>query len=115
MWQLHKSSYIEIEMTYKDKITAITKQFRQAVENKYNVIEMKLFGSCARGDYSKTSDIDLMVRLPKVDRKIEEDLFNIAYDLELEYDCVIDVIVLPQNLGNNIIIYQNIQKEGIAI
>jgi len=102
-------------MTYKDKVAAITKQFRQTVENKYNIIEMKLFGSFARGDYSKTSDIDLMVRLPKVDRNIEEDLFNIAYDLELEYDCVIDVIVLPQNFNNNIMIYRNIQKEGIAI
>jgi len=101
-------------MTYKDKVAAITKQFRQAVENKYNIIEMKLFGSYARGDYSKASDIDLMVRLPKVDRSIEEDLFNIAYDLELEYDCVIDCLVLPQNF-NNIMIYQNIQKEGIAI
>ena len=104
-----------MKMTYKDKVEAITKQFRQTVENKYNIIEMKLFGSYARGDYSKTSDIDLMVRLPKVDRNIEEDLFNIAYDLELEYDCVIDVIVLPQNFNNNIMIYQNIQKEGIAI
>jgi len=102
-------------MTYKDKVTAITKQFRQAVEDKYSIIEMKLFGSFARGDYSKTSDIDLMVRLPEVDRTIEEDLFNIAYDLELEHDCVIDVIVLPQNLANNIMIYQNIQKEGIPI
>ena len=103
-----------MKMTYKDKVAAIAKQFRQTVEKKYNIIEMKLFGSYARGDYSKTSDIDLMVRLPKVDRSIEEDLFNIAYDLELEYDCVIDVIVLPQNFSN-IMIYQNIQKEGIAI
>lgn len=102
-------------MTYKDKVAAITKQFRQTVENKYNIIEMKLFGSFARGDYSKTSDIDLMVRLSKVDRNIEEDLFNIAYDLELEYDCIIDVIVLPQNFDNDIMIYQNVQKEGIAI
>jgi len=102
-------------MTYKDKVAAITKRFRKAVEDKYNIIEMKLFGSFARGDYSKTSDIDLMVILAKVDRNIEEDLFNIAYDLELEYDCVIDVIVLPQNFNNNIMIYQNIQKEGIAI
>ena len=99
-----------MKMTYKDKVAAITKQFRQTVENKYKIIEMKLFGSYARGDYSKTSDIDLMIRLPKVDRNIEEDLFNIAYDFELEYDCVIDVIVLPQNFNNNIMIYQNIQK-----
>jgi predicted nucleotidyltransferase len=100
---------------YKDEITTIIKQFKQAVESKYDVIEMKLFGSFARGDYSRRSDIDLMVRLPRVNRNIEEDLFNIAYDLELEYDCVIDVIVLPQNLGNNIMIYKNIQKEGITI
>lgn len=104
-----------MNMTYKDKVVAITKQFRQIVENKYNIIEMKLFGSFARGDYTKASDIDLMVRLPKVDRNIEEDLFNIAYDLELEYDCVIDVIVLPQEFNRNIMIYKNIQKEGIAI
>ncbi len=102
-------------MTHRDKVTAIAKQFRQTVENKYNVIEMKLFGSCARGDYSEISDIDLMVRLPMVDRNIEEDLFSIAYDLELEHDCVIDVIVIPQDLSNSIMIYQNIQKEGIAV
>ncbi len=101
-------------MTLKSKVAAITKQFRQVVENKYNILEMKLFGSYARGDYSKTSDIDLMIRLPNVDRDIEEDLFNIAYDLELEYDCVIDVIVLPQDFSN-LPIYQNIQKEGISI
>jgi len=34
-------------MTYKDKAAAITKQFRQAVEDKYSIIEMKLFGSYA--------------------------------------------------------------------
>jgi predicted nucleotidyltransferase len=102
-------------MTQKDKTAAITKQFRQAVEDKYDIIEMKLFGSFARGDYSKASDIDLMVVLPEVDRSIEEDLFNIAYDLELQYDCVIDVIVLPQNFNNNVPVYQNIQKEGISI
>lgn len=102
-------------MTQKDKTAAIIKQFRQAVEEKYSIIEMKLFGSFARGDYSKTSDIDLMVVLPKVNRNIEEDLFNIAYDLELEYDCVIDVIVLPQNFNNSIPVYQNIRKEGIAV
>ena len=101
-------------MTLKDKVKAIAKQFRQIIESRYNVIEIKLFGSYARGDYSKVSDIDLMVRLPEVDRAIEEDLFNIAYDLELEHDCVIDVIVLPKN-SDNIPIYRNIQKEGLAV
>lgn len=101
-------------MTYKEKAAIIGKKFRQSVESKYDIIEMKLFGSLARDDYSRISDIDIMVRLPSVERNIEEDLFNMAYDLELEYDCVIDVIVLPQNVSN-IMIYQNIQKDGISI
>ncbi len=56
-----------------------------------------------------------MVKLPKVTRKIEEALFDIAYDLELEHDCVIDVIVLSEDMENKIPLYQNIEKEGIAI
>lgn len=50
-----------------------------------------------------------------MDRKIEEDVFNMAYDLELEYDCLIDVIVLPKNLKYTIPLYQNILKEGISV
>ncbi|MHB9031283.1 MAG: nucleotidyltransferase family protein [Candidatus Latescibacterota bacterium] len=102
-------------MTFQDKVERVTKQFKQTVEKKYNIIEIKLFGSSARGDYSEASDIDIMVKLPKANRNIEEDLFNIAYDLELEYDCLIDVIVFSENMENKIPLYQNIKKEGVAI
>ena len=98
-----------------EKINQIINQFKLAVEDKYNVITMKLFGSIARGDNTEISDIDIMVKLPIVNRKIEEDLYNIAYELELEYDCLIDVIVLPDDIGNNIPIYANIEKEGVLI
>jgi predicted nucleotidyltransferase len=102
-------------VTFKDKVELISKQFKQSIEKKYKVVDMKLFGSSARGDFSKSSDIDIMVRLPKVDRAIEEELFDIAYDLELEYDCLIDVIVLPEDMIDSIPLYQNIEKEGVAI
>ena len=102
-------------MIDKGKVDLITKQFKQIIEKKYNILDMKLFGSSARGDYSKSSDIDIMVKLPTVNRKIEEDLFNIAYNLELEHDCLIDVIVLSEGMESNIPLYQNIVKEGISI
>lgn len=97
------------------RIEKITRKFKKAVQKKYSVIEMKLFGSSARGDSGKSSDIDIMVRLSKVDRSIEEDLFNIAYDLELEYDCVIDVIVLPQDIDRYRLFYENVKKDGILV
>ncbi|HKI48994.1 MAG TPA: nucleotidyltransferase domain-containing protein [Desulfobacteria bacterium] len=102
-------------MKLEGKIGLVVRQFRQKVENKYNILDMKLFGSSARGDFSKSSDIDIMIKLPFVNRRIEEDLFDMAYDLELEHDCLIDVIVLPKNLEVSIPIYQNIEKEGVAI
>jgi len=102
-------------MTFKDRVDLITKQFKQIAEENFEVLDMKLFGSSARGDYSKNSDIDIMVKLPTVNREIEEALFDIAYDLELEHDCVIDVIVLSEDTERSIPLYQNIEKEGVAI
>lgn len=102
-------------MTNTDKIKLITKQFRQKIEKKYNIIDMKLFGSSARLEQTKESDIDIMVKLPKVNREIEEDLFDMAYDLELEHDCRIDVIVLSEEFNHTIPLYKHIEKEGISI
>ena len=102
-------------MTNEDKIKLVTKQFKHTVEKKYDIIDMKLFGSSARKEQLPGSDIDIMVKLAKVNRNIEEDLFDIAYDLELEHDCLIDVIVLSEELNHSIPLYQNIEKEGVAI
>lgn len=102
-------------MKNDNSINQIANQLRKKIETKYNIIDMKLFGSSARGDFSSTSDIDIMVKLPVVNRKIEEDLFNMAYDFELEYDCIIDIIVLPENIKYNIPLFENIEREGVEI
>ena len=102
-------------MTNEYKIRLITKQFKQKIKKKYTILEMKLFGSSARLEQEKESDIDIMVKLPKVNREIEEDLFDMAYDLELEHDCQIDVIVWSEEFNHTIPFYKNIEKEGIAI
>ena len=102
-------------MALEGRNGVIIKQLRKKIENKYHILDMKLFGSSARGDFSEDSDIDIMVRLPYVDRNIEEDLFDMAYDLELEHDCLIDIVVLPANLREWIPLYQNIENEGVAI
>ncbi len=80
---------------------------------KYNILDYRLFGSMARGDSDADSDIDVFVRLDKVDRAIEEDIFDIAFELELLHDCVIDVIVTSEITG--IPLYENIFKEGVAV
>jgi len=53
-----------------------------------------LFGSRARADAEKGSDIDILVILDReFDIRVKETVYEIAYELSLEYDVVLDVIV----------------------
>ena len=71
----------------------IVKELKEKISDRYKLHEIRIFGSTARGDRRLDSDIDVFVRLSEVTRQIEEDLFDIAYELELKYDCLIDLIV----------------------
>jgi len=102
-----------------ERTIIIVDELKTKVTIKYPLVEMRVFGSTARGNQSTESDIDVFIHLPVVNRELEEDLFDIAYDVELKYDCLIDVIVLSdENLADNRakpMIYRNIMEEGIPV
>ena len=103
----------------KNDIEYIVKELKSRIVKKYSISDMKLIGSTARGDRGKHSDIDVFVLLPTVDRKIEEDLFDIAYDLELEFDCLIDLIVFDEKTLEDKYaktpFYQSVLSEGLTV
>ena len=74
-------------------IYKIVKELKAKISDKYQLHEIRIFGSSARGDRRLDSDIDVFVHISQVNRQIEENLFDIAYELELKYDCLIDLIV----------------------
>jgi predicted nucleotidyltransferase len=84
-------------------------------------VELKLFGSIARGDDRKYSDIDLLVLLPRqVDHSVEEVVFDAAYDMELKYSVVFGVIVYEKEFWNSDLaavmpLHQNIAREGLSV
>jgi len=97
----------------------IINELKSNISKKYTIQEMRLFGSLARGDANKNSDIDVFLCISELNHDIEVELFDYAYDIELKYDCLIDLIVFDQNsLARKYYItpiYQNILKEGIII
>jgi predicted nucleotidyltransferase len=97
----------------------IAKELKKRISSKYLLHQFIIFGSSARGDSRMGSDIDVWVCLPELNRDIEENLFDIAYDLELEYDCLIDLIAVSEQDLNGKIgqapIRENILSEGIAL
>lgn len=51
-----------------------------------NFISLSLYGSKARGDYHKESDIDVLILLAKATSALERQVSDTAYDIESEYD-----------------------------
>jgi len=74
-----------------------------------NVIKAVLFGSRARGDFSKTSDIDIAVKLSK-----DSDLAKLKYELE-KIRCIYKFDIINLNKINNETLLKNIMNEGINI
>jgi predicted nucleotidyltransferase len=97
----------------------IVKELRERIADQFPVREIRVFGSSARGDNKKESDIDVWVCLAELNRETEEALFDIAYDMELKYDCLIDLIAVSEQDLNGKIgiapIQKNILTEGVAI
>jgi len=71
--------------------------------------QVVLFGSRARGDYKKTSDIDIAVKFKGVDKKLA-----LIGKLE-EIDCILKFDVINIEKKSNKKLIENIEKEGIVI
>ncbi len=106
-------------MKPKIEILHILEVLRERITAKYTLVEMRLFGSTARGDSRIGSDIDVFVCLPEVNKVIEEELFDIAYDVELDHNCLIDIIVVSEDdlrgQSGSAPIFEKILSEGIAV
>lgn len=81
---------------------------------------MILYGSYARGDYDKDSDIDIMIVVDlKSDDicKYRSELAKFTSRLGLENDIVVSVIVKDSETfhkyKNDLPFYQNVMREGI--
>lgn len=72
------------------QVISILKTKKIELEKKYPVCELALFGSYARGDFNKESDIDILVDF---NARIDGfDFIRIAHELEDIFDHKIDLI-----------------------
>lgn len=82
-----------------DQIVKIAKQ--------YDLDRVILFGSRARGDYKRTSDIDLAIRGGNGDR------FTLAVEEETDTLLKYDVVNMDSSVPEELL--QSIDKEGVVI
>ena len=78
-----------------------------------------LYGSYARGDFRKDSDIDLLVVLDNLESEYKEIdvLTELKTDLMLENEIFISTnpTTLEKFIDSDLIFYKNVRKQGILI
>jgi len=96
------------------------KRLREELFARYPVVDFRLYGSKARGEGRPDSDMDVMIELPDYDRAIVEEIDDIVYRINLEYDVFISALVFGKDeLENGPMsespIYKTIQREGVPL
>ena len=103
-------------------VRQIANEYKANLQNLYgnDFVELILFGSYARGDFHKESDIDfaIVLRKPKV-RPAEEILKTtpIGVQLELKYGMMLSTLPVSMEKMQTSMqgVYQDIRKDGIVI
>ena len=101
-------------------LKAISNAYREVYST--NLVSIILYGSYARGDYQKDSDIDVVAIVKGNREELQNELkkiWDISSDLELEYGTIVSPTVIPyeefEKYKNDVPYYRNIQKEGVKI
>lgn len=82
-------------------------------------VEVRLYGSEARGEAHEKSDIDLLVLVPKDKVTLQDELEITAplYDIELKIGVLINALILPKReWGRKVTpFYENVMQDSIAL
>ena len=93
-------------------------ELRQTLGNL--LIELKLFGSKARGDDTSDSDIDVLVIVTNYDWHICDIVYDIATDISLQADLCISPKVLSKNIFDQMCkeetsFIRNVSRDAITV
>ncbi len=95
-------------MQTKDSIINFLKQNKQIIQEKYDVNKIGLFGSFARDEATKDSDIDILVDM----KSSFDNFFELKYFLEDAFKTRVD---LGKEKNLRLLVKEQIKKELIYV
>lgn len=98
---------------------AIARSFKQLVQQRVQPLDVRVFGSRARGDAAPDSDLDVFVVVERADAAIERYISDCAWEAGFVRDVVIVPVVVGKDridgpLRNSVFIL-NVYREGIEV
>ncbi|MFC2146527.1 hypothetical protein ACFLRT_04105 [Acidobacteriota bacterium] len=94
------------------------KVLKERLISRYSILDFRIFGSKVRREDTSQSDIDVMIKIADLNPGIESDIYDIVFDVNLENDCFISVIIfskeeIEKGPMSESPIYKAIMKEGM--
>jgi len=83
-----------LSKTEEAVIKKLSKEIKFALRN--NLILLKLFGSKARGDFKRDSDIDILVVVKNKDVNLYSKLYDILFKRDPDYKFKISLIIYSE-------------------
>jgi predicted nucleotidyltransferase len=104
----------------KKRYYAIAKELKLKLPKEIPVIDMRVFGSCARNEEADDSDIDIFIEVENLSEQVKDKIREISWLVGLEKTAVISTLIYSRSeLENSPLraspIVENIMREGIRI
>ena len=99
---------------------AAIKSLRDALLTRFKLLDLRVFGSKARGDWSTDSDIDVMIEVENYSTQIEAEIDDLVFEINLAHDCLISTVIYGRQeleegpLGESPL-YKAIKREGLRV
>lgn len=100
----------------QDKERKIVEKFKQMVSQKVHVHEVRVFGSRARGDATKESDLDVLIVVVHLKKHISD----CAWEAGFPEDIIIMPVVISLDVLKNTpiresVFIRNVYREGVSV
>ncbi len=110
---------LRLPLAMPGEITAL-KETAKALSAYHDVLEVVVFGSRVRGDFTGDSDMDVLVVISEADLDLENKVIHVLSELELKYDVPLSPVIftkreydINKNMGSPFI--SNVEREGIVL
>ena len=104
----------------QEKDIRVIEKFKGMVSKRVNLLEIRIFGSRARGEAVKDSDLDVFLVVDHLDRSLEKYISDCAWEAGFPEDIVVmPVAVTLDTLKNSpmreSVFVKNVYREGIRL